>query len=207
MHGWQPVNSIQAPNTRGSDRVTAWWQIGVKVASGDWQLECSAWIHYVHFYSSRNQPVNRQAHTNYTLKSTTPRRAALLGTYWHLTTTTLSKAKQRKQSWKWCMSICDYFLCVLLIAAHSGCSSILLQQLNACPLIYISNLATIKIPWLLVNSLSLPHGTPDLWQLCHVMQMLHLPTKICMRGNVGPVWSEHRELACEPRTGSSLTPN
>ncbi len=56
-----------------------------------------------------------------------------------------------------------FCLCRSAIAAHSGCSSILLPQLNSCPLIYTPNLATIKIPWLLVNSLSRSCSTSHPW--------------------------------------------
>lgn len=63
--------------------------VGVKVALKDWHYECFVWMDYSHtpgvkqdeqagLYSSRHQPVNRQAHTYYTVKSTTPRRAAML---------------------------------------------------------------------------------------------------------------------------------
>lgn len=74
-----------------------------------------------------------------------------------------------------------------VVAAHSGCPRILLPQLNSCSLIYITNLATIKIPGLLVNSLSLSRSTShhwfvvELWQLCHVMQMTRQPVQICVR--------------------------
>lgn len=56
------------------------------------------------------------------------------------------------------MLICNYFLssCIL---ARSGCLCIRLPHLNFCPLIYIANLAAIKIPGLLVNSLSLNSST------------------------------------------------
>lgn len=77
-------------------------------------------------------------------------------------------------------------LCTAAITAHSGCSSILLPQLNSCPLIYMPNLATIKIPRLLVNSLSLSRSTshpwfvssdnPAMWCRCLVN-----PSKICAR--------------------------
>lgn len=44
-------------------------------------------------------------------------------------------------------------------AIYSGCRSILPLRFNSCPLIYNPNLATIKIPELLVNSLSLFSST------------------------------------------------
>lgn len=102
---------------------------------------------------------------NYTVKSTTPCRAALLGTYWHLTTTTLYPKQNRENNNESdaCPSLTTFCLCSAAIAAQSGCWSILLPQLNSCSQIYISNLATIKIPELLVNSLSLYSSTSHLW--------------------------------------------
>lgn len=62
-----------------------------------------------------------------------------------------------------CRFVTIFCLCRAAIEAHSGCSSILLPQFNSCPLIYITNLATIKIPRLLVNSLSLSCSTSHPW--------------------------------------------
>lgn len=45
-------------------------------------------------------------------------------------------------------------LCLAAIVAHSGWACILLQQHNSKSLIDILNLAVIKIPGLLVNSVS-----------------------------------------------------
>lgn len=85
-----------------------------------------------------------------------------------------------------CWFVTIFCLCRAAIAAHSGCSSILLPQLNSCPLIYTPNLATIKIPWLLVNSLSRSCSTSHSWFVssdnsCHVMQMPRQPIQICVR--------------------------
>lgn len=62
-------------------------------------------------------------------------------------------------AWRFGIIFCP---CTTAIAAHSGCSSILLPQFNSCPLIYMPNLSTIKIPRLLVNSLSLSCSTSHL---------------------------------------------
>lgn len=98
------------------------------------------------------------------IQSAIPHRAAPLGTYWHLTTTTLPKTKEREQQWTRCMLELEILcLCRAAITIYSGCSSILLLQFNSCPLIYIPNLATIKIPELLVNSVSLFSSTSHPW--------------------------------------------
>lgn len=65
----------------------------------------------------------------------------------------------KSDAWRFVTIFC---LCTTANAAHSGCSSILPPQFNSCPLIYIHNLATIKIPRLLVNSLSLSCSTSHL---------------------------------------------
>lgn len=107
-----------------------------------------------------------------------------------------------------CWFVTTFGLCEATIAAHSGCSSILLPQLNSCPLIYIPNLATIKIPRLLVNSLSLScsTSTPDLWTLPCDVDALSTHPNMCEE-NLGSIWWEHWEAVCQPRNGSSIRSN
>lgn len=115
------------------------------------------------FYSSWHQLVNRQAQTNYTHKLySQPLHAVQL--YWVLTDTSqqqLYPKQNRKNNNEndACRFGTIFCLCRAAIPTHSGCLSILLPQLNSCPLIYIPNLAIIKIPELLVNSLSLSSST------------------------------------------------
>lgn len=107
----------------------------------------------------------------------------------------------KSDAWRFVTIFC---LCTTANAAHSGCSSILPPQFNSCPLIYIHNLATIKIPRLLVNSLSLSRSTShlicELWQLCHVMQMPHQPIQICVRGTLAlfDASTERQHVSQEP---------
>lgn len=175
VHGQQSAISRSSSNhISKNDRVTAGRLVSKHQTTGS--SECFVWINYAHPYLfiasgliQQHLVLNRMnkqdstplstihltdRHTQIiTLKSITQHRAALPGTYWHHTTTTLSKAKQRKRQWMWCRPMSWVFMSVFG-CSRSGCSSILPPRHNSCPLIYIPNLATIKIPRLLIVSVS-----------------------------------------------------
>lgn len=113
------------------------------------------------FYSSRHQPWLTDRHTHIIHSSQAHHTVQLC---WVLTDTSQQQLYSKwnrennneSDAWR-CLAL--FCLCMAAIAAHSGCSSILLPELDSCPLIYIPNLAAIEIPRLLVNSLSLSCST------------------------------------------------
>lgn len=152
--------------------------VGVKVALKDWQLEYFAWMHFssTYFFITSTliqhlvlNRMNKQDSSPQGTSRLTDRHTQIIPLHavqfcWVLTDTSQQQLypKQNRENNNEsdaCRFITIFCLCRAAIAAHSGCSSILLPQFNSCPLIYIPNLATIKIPRLLVNSLSLSRST------------------------------------------------
>lgn len=230
MHDWQSVISSSSSQYKCNDRVTAWWCIKRLAA---WML-CLEFIqgYFFHciyfnpapgvkqdeqagFYSSTHQLVNRQANTNHTVKSPTHHTVQF---WWYLLTPHNNNSIQNKTErtiMKW-MHVDFFFLAVFClcwgaIAAYSGRSSILLPRFNSCPLIYIPNLATIKIPGQLINRLSHNSSTyhPDLLALTTlpcVADASSTPSK-CVCGEHWPclMWALRDGLwACNAVTRGSL---
>lgn len=106
------------------------------------------------FYSSRHQPWLTDRHTHIIHSSQAHHTVQLC---WVLTDTSQQQLYSKwnrennneSDAWR-CLAL--FCLCMAAIAAHSGCSSILLPELDSCPLIYIPNLAAIEIPRLLVTA-------------------------------------------------------
>lgn len=77
-----------------------------------------------------------------------------------------------------CWRVTTFCSCLPGRAARSGC----LPQLNSCPLIYITNLATIEIPGLLVSCLSLDSSaSPPFFVSSDHLQLPQKPIQLCLR--------------------------